>query len=150
MKSINIYINEVLKLGKSRYKYCPKTKKELQELLRQLIEERGNDGDFNDIDTSEITDMSSLFSYNPKFNGDISKWDVSNVRNMRYMFYRCTMFNQDISKWNISNVTNMTGMFGHCYKFNKDISKWNVSKVNAYTLIFYYCDIEEKYKPKFK
>ena len=38
MKSINIYINEALKLGKTRYKYNPKTKEELQELLQQLIE----------------------------------------------------------------------------------------------------------------
>ena len=29
------------------FKYHPKTKEELQELLKQLIKERGNDGDFN-------------------------------------------------------------------------------------------------------
>ena len=29
MKSINIYIKEALKLGKSRYKYHPKTKEEI-------------------------------------------------------------------------------------------------------------------------
>ena len=39
MKSITTYIIEALKLGKSRYKYQPKTKKELQELLKQLIKE---------------------------------------------------------------------------------------------------------------
>ena len=124
MKSINIYINEALKLGKPRYKYQPKTKKELQELLKQLMEERGNDGDFNDIDTSEITDMFGLFA-NSKFNGDISRWDVSNVRSMRYMFYRCKSFNQDIFSLNVSNVNKKNGVF-------KD------------------CAIEEKYKPKFK
>ena len=55
--------------------------------------------------------MSSLFSYNPKFNRDISNWDVSNVTNMSYMFYGCTNFNQDISNWNVSNVINMGSMF---------------------------------------
>ena len=149
MKSINIYINEALKLGKPRYRYYPKTKEELQDIIKQRIKDEGNDVDLNDIDVSNITDMSSLFE-EIDFNGDISNWDVSNVRYMKYMFYECNSFNQDISKWNVSNVTNMVGMFGHCYKFNKDISNWNVSKVNAHTLMFYYCDIEEQYKPKFK
>ena len=42
MKSINIYINEALKLGKPRYNYHyqPKTKQELKKLLKQLIKER--------------------------------------------------------------------------------------------------------------
>ena len=149
MKSITTYINEALKLGKPRYKYHPKTKEELKNLIKQRIKDEGNEVDLNDIDVSNITDMSDLFEYS-EFNGDISNWDVSNVRYMKYMFYECKSFNQDISKWNVSNVTNMVGMFGHCYKFNKDISNWNVSKVNAHTLMFYYCYIEEKYKPKFK
>ena len=61
MKTIITYINEKLKIRKNPYNYHPKTKEELKELLEQLIEERGNEGDFNDIDTSEITDMSYLF-----------------------------------------------------------------------------------------
>ena len=79
MKSINTYINEALRIKSGtkitsgpQYKYHPKTKKELKDLLKQLIDERGNEGDFNDIDTSEITDMSHLF-YESKFNGDISE-----------------------------------------------------------------------------
>ena len=90
MKSITIYINETLKLGKQRHKYYPKTKKELKKLLKQLIEERGNDGDFNDINTSEITDMSRLFETSD-FNGDISKWDVSKVNIKDNMFDGCTI-----------------------------------------------------------
>ena len=50
MKNLTTYINEALKLGKSRYKYYPKTKEELQDLLKQLIEERGNKEDLKDID----------------------------------------------------------------------------------------------------
>jgi surface protein len=68
------------------YNYFPKSKDELKELLKKLIEERGYEGDFNDIDTSAITDMSQLFSNNKKFNGDISKWNTSNVPDMRYMY----------------------------------------------------------------
>ena len=65
MKNINTYITEKLKIRKSNkpsYKYFPKTKEELKDILKELIKERGNEGDFNDIDTSEITDMSYLFS----------------------------------------------------------------------------------------
>ena len=75
MKNLTTYINEALKLGKSRYKYHPKTKEELRNLIKQRIKEEGYEVDLNDIDVSEITDMSYLFR-NLNFCGDVSKWDV--------------------------------------------------------------------------
>ena len=174
MKSISYYINEALKLGKPRYKYHPKTKKELQDIISQRITQEGNEVDLNDIDVSNITDMSGLFK-RTDFNGNISKWNVSNVKDMHFMFdgctafnqdisnwdvsnvtdmssmfFACKVFNQDISKWDVSNVTNMDYMFYRCKSFNKDISNWNVSNVKYYINIFSYCKIEKKYKPKFK
>ena len=146
MKSINIYIIENLK-GKSSYKYFPKTREELKNILEQLIKERGNEGDFNDIDTSKITDMADVF-YELDFNGDISQWDVSNVTDMSFMFSSCKSFNQDISKWDVSKVTDMSFMLSRCKSFNQNISKWDVSKVKKYDNIFFNCPIEEKYKPK--
>ena len=131
MKEITKYIKEGLKITSKtkvdKYNYQPKTKEELQDLLKQLIEERGNEGDFNDIDTSKITDMADLsesFSDVEKFNGDISDWNVSNVDDMCAMFFNCKSFNQDISNWDVSNV-----------KSNQNI--------------FYNCQIEKKFKPKF-
>ncbi|TKZ15480.1 BspA family leucine-rich repeat surface protein, partial [Brachyspira catarrhinii] len=64
------------------------------------------------IDTSLITDMSSLFkeSSRKKFNG-IETWDTSNVTDMHDIFFNCRKFNNDISKWNVSNVENMSCMF---------------------------------------
>ena len=157
MKEIVKFIKEGLKITSKtkvdKYNYHPKTKEELQDLLKQLIEERGNEGDFNDIDVSKIKDMSEVFdniNNRDKINGDISNWDVSNVEYMGYMFYGCDSFNQDISNWDVSNVINMASMFYGCESFNQDISKWNVSKVNIANNIFYNCPIEEKYKPKFK
>ena len=105
-------------------KYHPKTKEELQEIIAQRIIEEGNEVDLNDIDVSEITDMSYLFE------------DLN--------------FNGDISNWNVSNVTDMWGMFARCEKFNQDISKWDVSKVKCMSFIFYNCPIKDEYKPKFK
>ena len=157
MKEIVKFIKEGLKItsntkvnGRPKYNYYPKTKKELINLLKQLIEERGNEGDFNDIDTSEITNMSYLFSYKDKFNGDISNWDVSNVTDMKYMFYMCESFNQPLTNWDISNVKYMIGMFHKCESFNQDISNWDVSNIKYNSNMFYKCPIKENYKPKFK
>ena len=138
-----------LVIKKSKYNYYPKTKEELRIIVEQLIINRGNEGNLNDIDTSKITDMSGLFS-NLNFNGDISEWNVSKVKDMSYMFYGCKIFNQDISTWNVSKVTDMYAMFCGCKTFNQDISNWNVCKVKDSTNIFFKCPIEEKYKPRFK
>ena len=152
MKDLNTYITEKLKIRKSNkpsYKYFPKTKEELQDIIDKLIKERGNEGDFNDIDVSNIIDMSELFTGMKEFNGNISKWDVSGVTNMESMFSFCESFNCDISNWDVSNVTDMRNMFSSCKSFNQDISGCNVSKVKYNENIFLNCPIEEKYKPKF-
>ena len=134
MKSLINYITEKMVYNKStasKYKYHPKTKEQLKELLSKLIKERGNNGDFNDIDTSEITDMSGLFKYMEDFNGDISNWNVSNVKNMLAMFYACTSFNQPLDNWDVSKVENMRLTFCECKSFNQPLNDWNVSNVKT-------------------
>ena len=150
MKSINQYITEKLFVKKKTYNYFPETKEELKEIINKRIKEEGYEVDLNDIDVSEITDMSELFANMNEFNGNISEWDVSNVSNMYYMFLGCSKFNQDISNWDVSNVINMHGMFWGCNNFNQDISKWDVSNVTDMSYMFYNCKLKEKYKPKFK
>ena len=129
MKELNQYIIEKLKINKSTnlYHYHPKDKDELRSLIQELLKERGNDADLNDIDVSDITDMSKLFYSLDPHKIDISEWNVSNVKNMRFMFLSCDNFNSDLSKWNVSNVEDMGYMFQDCYNFNSDLSKWNVS-----------------------
>ena len=179
MKSLTKHITEKLVLksnskirSKREYNYHPKTTPELKKLMKQLIAERGNEADLNDIDVSEITDMSYLFylysSFNGDisgwdvsgvknmdsmfsdsvFNGDISEWDVSNVINMTSMFYR-SAFNGDISNWNVSNVTNMRGMFQKS-EFDKNISKWQLNKDISKQNMFLKCSIKKEYKPRRK
>ena len=89
MKQINTYITEKLKINKDSRLLCPKTKEELTKLLNKLVRQRGENANLNDIDTSEITDMSYLFSKSLAkkiHNIDISDWDVSNVTDMSLMF----------------------------------------------------------------
>ena len=99
---------------------------------------------FNNFDTSKVTDMSSMFSrtgYNATtFNiGDISNWDTSKVTNMSSMFSsagrNATTFDiGDISNWDTSNVIDMSLMFSsfgyNATTFNiGDISNWDTSNV---------------------
>ena len=126
MKNLKDIIVERLHINKDidSYNYHPKTSDELKELVDKLIEERGYEADLNDIDTSEITDMSKLF-FNSMFNGNISEWDVSNVKNMRDMFCRSefTGENGDISNWDVSNVQYMDYMFEDT-PLEKNPPKW--------------------------
>ena len=149
-KKIITHIYEALKINsksKAIKTYCPKTKNELRDIINQRIESEGNKCDLNDINVSEIKDMSELF-YGSKFNGDISNWDVSKVKYMSSMFWG-SKFSGDLSKWNVSNVEDMSGMFMDS-EFNQDISNWDVSNLKNDFDIFENCPIEEKYKPNFK
>ena len=154
--------------------YKPKDKDTLKELLKRMIKIRGDEGDFNDIDTSDITSMESLFEENKTFNGDIIGWNISSVRNMRNMFFYAesfnqpignweflnvedmnsmfsgaSSFNQDISKWKFPNVISMNSMFSGATSFDQDLSKWDLSKKEKLG-IFDGCPIKKEYKPKMK
>ena len=107
---------------KHRRGYKPKDRYTLKKLLERMIEVRGDEGDFNDIDTSDITSMVSLFYFNETFNGNITGWNVSSVIDMSSMFAYATSFNQDLSKWDL--------------------------KGKKKTEIFYDCPIKDEYKPK--
>ena len=134
MKSFKQHIFEKLKVSsKSGYTLFPKTKEELQEMIKYEISINGNECSLNHINVSKITDMSNLFRYS-EFNGDISEWDVSGVSNMDEMF-DSSEFNGDISNWDVSNVTNMYCMF-YGSKFNGDISNWDVSSVKDMGYMF--------------
>ena len=117
MKTLTSHINEALKIGKnlskfSTYSCQPKNKEELRDIIKSRIDKEYYWCDLNDIDTSLITDMSSLFAYS-SFTGDISKWDISNVTNMTYMFIGSS-FDGDISNWKIPDNCHTAYMFLNC------------------------------------
>ena len=69
---------------KGSKKVVAKNKVYLRVMIIERIEEQGPNCDLNDIDVSQVTDMSYLF-FMMRFNGDISSWDVSNA-DIRKMF----------------------------------------------------------------
>ena len=141
------------------------------ETIREAVKEWLDDdklaeskyGDISTWDTSNVTDMSSLFLDAHEFNSPIEKWDVSNVTTMNAMFDNAYKFNQNINnwdvsnvkdmgemfstteeldfnqpldKWDVSNVTNMEHMFNGAVLFNQPIEKWNVSNVTTMHAMF--------------
>ena len=134
MKTLNSFLIEALSNKK------PKDLNELKSLVKNLLKERGENANLNDIDTSNITDMSYLFEGLNPGQIKIEDWDVSNVTNMSGMFYDCTKFNSDLSIWNVSNVTNMRAMFCNCKQFSSDLSKWDVRNVRNMRDMFENCN----------
>ena len=109
-------------------------------------------GDFTNLDTSNVTDMSYMF-YNAgknvlSFKLNLSNLNTSKVTDMSYMFYNAgesasTWNVGDLSSWDTSNVTNMMQMFNSIGQKSKtwtlgNISNWNTSKVTDMSGMFSY------------
>ena len=99
--------------------------------------------DISNWDTSNITDMSSLFcGFNSLIPPDISKWNTKNVTSLSHMFYKSPLtIMPDMSKWDTSNVKNMKAMFSECEYICElpNISNWNTSKVIDMSDMFKCC-----------
>ena len=140
MKPLTTYITEKIKISSDdlnkSYNYHPKYVFELRELMQKLIKERGQNGDFNDIDVSGLKDMDYLFNdIFPLFNGDISGWDVSNITSMESMFQECHTFEgKGLNNWDISNCKNFCATFKGCSSLETDnIEEWGKKiKPSAY------------------
>jgi len=86
-------------------------------------------------DTSEITDMHSLFRDKKNFNEDISRWNVSNVVTMAYMFHGATSFNGDLSCWDVGQVRDMFAMFDGATAFDRQLDgAWATSSASKYRM----------------
>lgn len=143
---------------KKIYKYKPKDKTELKQLVKNINivlsdidisnitdmsgifknSKRRNFIGIEKWDVSRVTNMSSMFSGAESFNYDISKWDVSKVTNMSYMFYKAVEFNKPLNNWNVSSAENMEYMFANATHFNQPLYNWDVSKVTNMSRMFSY------------
>ncbi|MCC4492077.1 BspA family leucine-rich repeat surface protein [Limosilactobacillus reuteri] len=93
-------------------------------------------GNLSHWDTSNVRDMSCMFSLYNGVIGDLSHWNVSNVRNMSSMFDGCKGVISGLSHWNVSNVRDMSSMFEGYNGVIGDLSHWNVSNVRNMSNMF--------------
>ena len=109
--------------------------------------ENCQDSDINvsHLDTSEVTDMSSMFSECRKLSElDLGNFNTSNVKDMSYMFYGCERLEGDesfsglnLSSFDTSKVESMSCMFSHCRNIQElDLSNFDVSNVEDFTGMF--------------
>lgn len=168
MKEISTYISEKLKLSGTKVLYHPKTKDELQDIAFDLLSKDKN-ANLNVIDTSEITDMSYLFTgsrFKYKLrNITITGWNTSKVTNFEWMFAGCDEFDADVSNFDFKNSNgsfekmfagclrfkgngvdrwdiqpiNAAAMFLSCKQFNMDVSNWDMSKCKNIKAMFERC-----------
>ena len=127
-KFVNIKLTKSLKLkGKLSIKLREtKTITNMSNLFGEGSSWRGNVKflsslpDFNKWDTSQVTNMKSMFNGCESLSQlpDISIWDTKNVTDMSSMFegYESLASFPNISKWNTKNVTTMSSMFSSCEK----------------------------------
>ena len=72
----------------------------------------------------------SMFDFCSKLTSlDLSNFDTSNVTNMDSMFYYTSLTSLNVSNFNTSNVTNMSWMFACTDLTSLDLSNFDTSKV---------------------
>ena len=99
--------------------------------------------DLTNLDTSNITNMSSMFQGSSSLTSiKLSNFDTSNVKSMYRMFRDCTnLANLDLSNFDTSKVTDMYEFFHNCKKITSiDLSSFNTSNVIRMYRMFGYCE----------
>lgn len=86
--------------------------------------------------TAKVTDFRDMFSYASSFNQNISAWNTSSGTNFISMFQDAVAFNQPLNSWNTSNATNFRYMFSNAKSFNQPLNNWNTSKVVNFDQMF--------------
>ena len=98
--------------------------------------------DFNNLDTSNVTRMSSMFSgCSGLTNLDLTHLDTQKVTDMRYMFYNCSgLTSLDLTHLDTHNVTDMSFMFEGCSGLtNLDLTHLNTQNVTYMNCMFRDC-----------
>ena len=111
-------------------------KKAVKEWLLDAVSAEAKYGHISGWDTSEVTDMSYLFSGAESFNQPLNNWDVSSVTSMYSMFKKAKSFNQPLDNWDVSNVIDMSWMFSDAKSFNQPLEKWDISNLHDLAEIF--------------
>ena len=91
---------------------------------------------FNNFDTSNVTNMSMMFSECSKLTSlDLSSFNTANVTNMGAMFYGCSSLTSlDLRSFNTSKVTDMSNMFEGCSSLTTTINITNANVSDYYNM----------------
>ena len=85
----------------------------------------------SNLDTSQVTNMDSMFDACGVKELDLSNWDTSKVTSMHTMFMGCRNLEKiNLKSFNTKNVTDMIAMFFQCDKLLKlDLSSFETPKL---------------------
>ena len=164
---------EDIRLGKTAYIADGKVIGTAERSLKKLLDAKkrayylfdnfkndSTDGFIEYADTSNVTDMSSMFNVCSSLT-TVSAFDTSKVNNMASMFYGCSslttvpsfdtskvtnmnsMFNEcssltTVPSFDTSNATNMSSIFRNCSSLTT-VPAFDTSKVTNMTNMFYGC-----------
>lgn len=103
---------------------------ELRKIISEKYDKNGAQIDLRDIDVSELSDFSWIFSFCPKVKTvDISGWKFNGNVSLDYMFYDCIDLEEikGIENLDVTKTNSLAFMFCNCKSLTKlDLSKWNV------------------------
>jgi hypothetical protein len=102
---------------------------DMRSMFRRSIELTSFGADIPD--TSECTDMTSMFYGAIKFNQSLNDWDVGKVKYFDSMFAQTQLFNQPLSQWSTDSALTMNTMFDNSQVFNQDLSNWCVKNITT-------------------
>lgn len=93
------------------------------------------------MNTSNVTNMHSMFSNSKAISLDLINFDTSNVTDMGHMFNECTSLTSlNVSSFDTSKVINFSQMFQNCSKITSlDLTNFNTSNVTNMGGMFYNC-----------
>ncbi|WEV42772.1 BspA family leucine-rich repeat surface protein [Bifidobacterium sp. ESL0682] len=93
------------------------------------------------LDTTNVTNMSYMFSSAGLATLDLSPLDTTNVTNMSHMFFHCfALATLNLSHFDTTKVTDMSYMFNYCKKLTAlDLSNFDTTNVNNMRYMFYFC-----------
>ena len=93
------------------------------------------------LNTSEVTNMSYMFSGSKLSSIDLTYFDTSKVTTMESMFDSCSqLITVNVSSFNTSNVTNMERMFNWCTELTYlNLASFNTKNIECFDDMFFYC-----------
>jgi surface protein len=93
------------------------------------------------LNTSEVTNMSYMFTGCQLTNLDLRIFNTAKVTDMSGMFESSKLVTLNLSSFNTSEVTSMTAMFRDCNKLKTIFvgDEWNTNQVTSSNLMFQNC-----------